>query len=1549
MKNTNTHFANRSAKTLWMRVSLASTMFALSALLAGVANAGVDVTQITRGDVSFSQDGNRLIVRASNGSIIEYSRFSVEAGQIMQFIQPSSTSTVLNRVTGAELSRIDGTLLSNGIVYLVNPQGFRIGNGALINVGGFYAAAGAMSDNDFVQGRDNFTNLSGKVINEGTIQAKSVALVGQYVANRGTINVDNGMVAMAAGDTVYLQNGSGPIMVTVSRSQMGADGSGAGTQAAVSNTGTINAGSGSVAMASGDFYALAMDLSGTIIGKCIAARGGAGGVVAVNGTLDASSTTGKGGDIDVFGDRVGLFGNALVNANGATGGGSVRIGGDYLGTNAANAPQANRTFIGTDARITANATQSGDGGRVIVWSNEYTGFFGSIQANGAGVGNGGFVETSSHDNLQAFGSVTASSVLGAAGTWLLDPSNVEITINTNTNPGAFVNPWVPTGDSSQISAVDIVTALNANTSVQIQTNNAAGGQSGNITMATGASITSTGTATLTLIAAGNINITETITGTGGGALSVVLGAVGSVTVAAAVNTNGGNFTIRGADATGATLATSAGSAVLSANITTGAGALSITATGAVNQTAGALVIGGTTSVTTGGAAITLTQAANDFGGAVSLRNTGANAVAITDTDDLILGTVSMTSGVAGTLNITSVGLTQAGATTITTGQGAVTINGGAGVITLTNANTFNGVLSLANSGVNNDVSITDINRLRLGVSSIGQDLNIIATNNISVESAITVGRDINITAVPIGGGPAINVELGVENFTLFSVNNDDFANMTAGGDLNITATGFMTVNGVLLGGNIVGITTLTASGTTSVPPFPIGVTFSGASSNFNNALTVASIATIAGVNITTAGNMTFSNTVTLTTAAVSLNSSGGDILFSNTLTGGSQNLTIAAGTAAGTTTFTGVVSGMGTGTGAAITLASTGLVDFQNTVGGASGIVSTNAAGSTRFQQDVTLTNGDTASTFAGAVIFDGMNWSGFNGLTVSGATTLTTGDVSLLSNGAGINFGGIITDVGLFNLTLNAGTTGAIAATGVNALGLIDINNLTITNAASATFAGNVQVNDLITTANPYTVTMTGATNTFAQNVAFLNSGRVTMGDVAGTDTFLFNGSMNFTNNAPSSIGGFIRSPGQVLDFGTGGVTLIGNTTVDSTNVGGTPAGVGINFGSTIDGAFGLIVNAGIADVTFNNNVGTGTALANLTVTSGDLTTHFLGNVTTVGDQTYNGGAQMDIATVVFTASDTNGDITFNGAVRSGTGVENMTVLAGGNVTFNNTVGGTDTTTQFANLTVDCGNDLGETITFGTAAATVRADAVNLNTNTLLATPATIATIVARSNISFANTTFAMGQNEKLTSLGGIRINGLTGLTSNATSVTLGDVNAVGNLRVTSPSIALLARASGPITTNTGGTITDAMVDYIVGGQVFFSTTPVMSGSGSQATFSNPTGNVDGSGTLGNFAQSLYMVPINVALLTGTTGQILDLSTSGSGGFGNPALIIPQPIPLLPPVGLLGNSDTLDQDSADDSTNGNSKNTGKLTNSNDNKTASDKPAVSAVVPVASR
>mgnify|MGYP003329088646 CR=1 FL=1 len=43
------------------------------------------------------------------------------------------------------------------------------------------------------------------------------------------------------------------------------------------------------------------------------------------------------------------------------------------------------------AEITADALSTGDGGRVIVWSDDYTNFSGLISAKGSINGNGGFV------------------------------------------------------------------------------------------------------------------------------------------------------------------------------------------------------------------------------------------------------------------------------------------------------------------------------------------------------------------------------------------------------------------------------------------------------------------------------------------------------------------------------------------------------------------------------------------------------------------------------------------------------------------------------------------------------------------------------------------------------------------------------------------------------------------------------------------------------------------------------------------------------------------------------------------------------------------------------------------------------------------------------------------------------------------------------------------------------------------------------------------------------------------------------------------------------
>ena len=83
--------------------------------------------------------------------------------------------------------------------------------------------------------------------------------------------------------------------------------------------------------------------------------------------------------IQISGDRVGLVG-ASLDASGVNGGGSVFIGGDFQGKGII--PNALMTFVSADSTIKADALQSGNGGRVIVWADYATRFFGGVSARG---------------------------------------------------------------------------------------------------------------------------------------------------------------------------------------------------------------------------------------------------------------------------------------------------------------------------------------------------------------------------------------------------------------------------------------------------------------------------------------------------------------------------------------------------------------------------------------------------------------------------------------------------------------------------------------------------------------------------------------------------------------------------------------------------------------------------------------------------------------------------------------------------------------------------------------------------------------------------------------------------------------------------------------------------------------------------------------------------------------------------------------------------------------------------------------------------------------
>src|SRR5438093_1497185 len=82
------------------------------------------------------------------------------------------------------------------------PAGVYFGQGAYVSVGGLFAAAGNISNEDFLKGMNHFTGLSGDVLNAGSINASSVALVGWYVANVGAINVFGGLVMLLVGNEV---------------------------------------------------------------------------------------------------------------------------------------------------------------------------------------------------------------------------------------------------------------------------------------------------------------------------------------------------------------------------------------------------------------------------------------------------------------------------------------------------------------------------------------------------------------------------------------------------------------------------------------------------------------------------------------------------------------------------------------------------------------------------------------------------------------------------------------------------------------------------------------------------------------------------------------------------------------------------------------------------------------------------------------------------------------------------------------------------------------------------------------------------------------------------------------------------------------------------------------------------------------------------------------------------------------------------------------------------------------------------------------------------
>ena len=98
---------NRSVRTIKFAALLAALCGTNTGLYAGDH---VKINKIVRGHAKITQDGSLTTVRVGHKTIINYDRFNIPAGTKLRFVQPRSSSRVLNRIVGGAPSRIDGGL-----------------------------------------------------------------------------------------------------------------------------------------------------------------------------------------------------------------------------------------------------------------------------------------------------------------------------------------------------------------------------------------------------------------------------------------------------------------------------------------------------------------------------------------------------------------------------------------------------------------------------------------------------------------------------------------------------------------------------------------------------------------------------------------------------------------------------------------------------------------------------------------------------------------------------------------------------------------------------------------------------------------------------------------------------------------------------------------------------------------------------------------------------------------------------------------------------------------------------------------------------------------------------------------------------------------------------------------------------------------------------------------------------------------------------------------------------------------------------------------------
>ncbi len=1146
--------------------------------------------------------------------------------------------------TGANATAVTGAVSGSGTV---TAGGAAFGAGS-ISVATFTGGSGTLTVTGAVTSGTAFTASSGTTYIGG-----NVAVTGTFSANGGTVNLNTAAAGAISNSPVFNN-------LTVSN----------GTKTLNSNVsvgGALNITGGTLEVGT---YTLGV--TGSITNS---------GTLTSDGAITCAAFT-----------STGTFTNAGSNTIGASG--NVQITGTFNGT----ATDNTLTMSGAATTLNASATL----GNLVVSNNVSLLTSGLTLDGSLTISSGTF--SCSDLNITVSGNWTNSSAFTAGsgtvtftggGTQSVNPGASAFNAISVTKSGGSL-----TFTSNTLSASSFTNAANgysvsfaAGCSIS-DTGVTTFGNTGGLTLATGATYTFTGGLTATTagtntlagtVATGggagqNISLSNLTIGTGG--LTLNSGSSGTISVGGAVSGTGLDLAV--ANAASVTFTGSVGSAGnLLGIVTLGAG---IAGTGNFSFNGG--LYAGTFNVNSGigsynvvlGATGTVSAAVNFLnGGTLTISNgfTFTNGVTKTNAAKTVTGTVSTTDS---PINFGVTTTTLGGTTVFSSGSGSITlasVTGAGNALTLTSSalTTIDGAnlsglgsLMVDGGGSTNltgSVSTTTTQAYGDAVTLTG-DTSLTATT-VTFTGTVSGGGSyyLHVTGNAVFGDATTDTVTGLTELTV-SVATSIYTN-------TITTSGLQTYTGAV---TLYTTTTLASTGGSDI-------TFSGAVAGntaggqgltvnttgvtiFGNTVggtALASLTTNAGGgtrlygNVTTSGSgdiMTFGDAVTLY-GAVTLNSGGGNINIASLDGADAYNLTLAAGIGVGTTTVAGNVTNLGSGTGAALTVANgvTGLVRFQGTFDGNSGIQATGGSQSLRFDGTVTLGNGNTATSIV-TTHLAGVSFTGYDGINL-GALTLSTGAVTITSNGSAIQTGAITATGQNLSFVSRAGTVtvGGNAAT----IGVLTLHDNNAGSTGTVTFNGSLTAGSIVTQSRGYSAVFNGNT-TITGDTTFINTSGVTLGN--GGDILRFTGGLDTTAvTGGTSIGGTVYTEGQQIDLGA--VTLTAATVIDSSYAGSSAAGAAINIAS-VTGATNsltLVSRNGATTVT-----GAATGLGLLTLHDNNVdstgTMSFQGNLGATGITTYGQNYNVSLAGGTTTISTTAVSFDNTGTLTLGDNGDTLTFTAG-------------------------------------------------------------------------------------------------------------------------------------------------------------------------------------------------------------------------------------------------------------------------------------------------